>query len=240
MNNGLQEVISAAINGSGHKAARAAAARQVPQLSVVETGRPAALEPDPAPSASAETTFRVAQAETSARAVPAGESDLLEHGGLRLAFWLSGFHDALTERRQKGEELTEQEELLLELSTKDFAGLRPFAIERTLGRLDAVVNAPDLFANADDPGTGHPMEAFALTTLRGLANHARQVLEEEGPDAALSLFGDSAGVVEPLAILRLVFSTALDLIEAFERIIPTEAVLLSRLAEALDSEVDRI
>jgi hypothetical protein len=43
-----------------------------------------------------------------------------------------------------------------------------------------------------------------------------------------------------LAIFQLVFTTALDLVEAFERLIPTEAKLLARLAEALDSEVEKI
>ena len=64
------------------------------------------------------------------------------------------------------------------------------------------------------------MEGFGLTTLRSLSRRARRTLEEDGPDAALSLFGQSAGVMEPLAIFRLVFTTALDLVESFERLVP--------------------
>jgi hypothetical protein len=235
MDNGLQDVISAAVNGPGRKPAKEGSGRRVPQLSVVGTERPTAREPaqeaEPAATVSPETAFRAA---------PVGGIGQLGHSGLRLAFWVCGFHDALMERHRHGEQLTKKEELLLTLSPNDFAGIRPLVIDMTLSRLDAVVNASDLPAKPKDFCAIHPMEAFGLTTLRSLSRRARRTLEEDGPDAALSLFGQSAGVMEPLAIFRLVFTTALDLVESFERLVPSETALLSRLAEALDSEVDRI
>ncbi|MDR3535116.1 MAG: hypothetical protein P4L71_01325 [Acetobacteraceae bacterium] len=231
MDNGLQDVISAAVSRNGPKMGSGRTGRRAPQLSVVETESPAAQEAEAATIASTETTSRTA---------PAGGSSQLGDGGLRLAFWVCAFHDALMKRRAQGEELTENEEYLLELSPKDFAGIRPLVIDMTLGRLAAVVNAPDLPTEFDDLGTVHQMEVFALTTLRNLSSRARQTFETDGPDAALSLFGQSAEGLDPLAIFRLVFTTALDLVESFERIIPADAMLLSRLAEALDSEVDRI
>jgi hypothetical protein len=231
MDNGLQDVISAAVSGAGRKPGKEANGRRVPQLSVVETQRAAAPEPEPAAVVSSETTFRAA---------PGGGNGQLGHIGLRLAFWVCGFHAALLERHHNGDQLTKKEELLLTLSPNDFAGIRPHVIDMTLSRLDAVVNASDLPAKPKDFSAIHPMEGFGLTTLRSLSRRARRTLEEDGPDAALSLFGQSAGVMEPLAIFRLVFTTALDLVESFERLVPTETGLLSRLAEALDSEVDRI
>jgi hypothetical protein len=231
MDNGLQDVISAAVSGAGRKPGKEATGRRVPQLSVVETQRSAAPEAEPAAVVSSETTFRAA---------PGGGNGQLGHIGLRLAFWVCGFHAALLERHHNGDQLTKKEELLLTLSPNDFAGIRPHVIDMTLSRLDAVVNASDLPAKPKDFSAIHPMEGFGLTTLRSLSRRARRTLEEDGPDAALSLFGQSAGVMEPLAIFRLVFTTALDLVESFERLVPTETGLLSRLAEALDSEVDRI
>jgi hypothetical protein len=170
------------------------------------------------------------------------ETSQLGAGGVRLAFWLCGFHDALMERRRHGEQLTESEELLIRMSRKDFAGMRPFVINMTLDRLNALVNAPDLIGEAEASGADRPgaMEMFAVATLRGLSQRACQLLQADGADAALSLFGESGDVQEPLAIFQLVFTTALDLVEAFERLIPTEAKLLARLAEALDSEVEKI
>jgi hypothetical protein len=240
MDNGLQDVISAAANAAGRKPAKDATGRRVPQLSVVDTQRPPSSEapleatryaPEPAGSVSNETILPAA---------PVGGSFQLGHSGLRLAFWVCGFRDALMERHRQGEQLTKKEELLLTLSPNDFAGIRPLVIDMTLSRLDAVVNASDLPAKPKDLSAVHPMEAFALTTLRSLSRRARRTLEDDGPDAALSLFGESGGVLEPLAIFRLVFTTALDLVESFERLVPAPTALLARLAEALDSEVDRI
>lgn len=231
MDNGLQDVIAAAVGGNGLKMANGRTGRRAPQLSVVEVERPVPQEMESA------TTDPV---ETTSRTVPASGSSQLGESGLRLAFWVCGFYDALMKRRSEGEQLTENEEYLLELSPKDFAGIRPLVIDMTLNRLAAVVNAPDLPAEFEDLGALHQMEVFALITLRNLSSRARKTFEEDGPDAALSLFGQSAEVLDPLAIFRMVFTTALDLVESFERIIPAEATLLSRLAEALDSEVDRI
>jgi hypothetical protein len=171
---------------------------------------------------------------------PACDHNRLGPNGLRLAFSLCGFHGALMERLRDGGKLTEREELLVTLARKDFASLRPFVIGMTLDRLNALVNAPDLtneVAGADAPGA---LEVFAVATLRNLAQRACQMLQEDGPDAAFSLFGDVGGEQDPLAIFQRVFTTALDLVEVFERIIPTEAKLLARLAEAFDSEVEKI
>jgi hypothetical protein len=236
MDNGLQEVISAALNRPELQTAKDGTGRRVPQLTVVGTERPMAQKAhvEPVDTVAPETVVHpVTQANSSS-------SLQLGHSGLRLAFWVCGFRDALLERRDQGEQLTKKEELLLTLSPRDFASVRPLVIDMTLSRLDAVVNASDLPIKPKDLSAVHPMEAFALTTLRNLSRRARRALEEDGADAALSLFGDSEGVMEPLAIFRLVFSTALDLLESFERLIPAEAGLLVRLAEALDSEVDRI
>jgi hypothetical protein len=178
---------------------------------------------------------------TYARA-PASENHLLRPGGLRLAFSLCGFHDALMERLRQGEKLTESEDFLVRMAREDFAAMRPFVINMTLDRLNALVNAPDLTDEAETSGANGlgAMEAFALATLRSLSHRACQLLEKDGPDAALSLFGECSGVQEPLAVFQQVFTTALDLVEVFERLIPGEAKLLARLAEALDSEVEKI
>ncbi len=155
-------------------------------------------------------------------------------GTLRLAFWLCGFHGALMERRQHGEKLTPSEELLVQMSSKDFANMRPMMIEMILDRLKAVLHDPQW------TGQGGPMERFAVATLGNLADRAGELFRDAGPDAALSLFGTAEAANEPLAIFQQVFTTALDLVEAFERIIPGKSKLLDRLAEALDSEVEKI
>jgi hypothetical protein len=237
MDDSLRDVISAAVRGSGRKAIDAPVKPRTPVLSVVEAEHRGTRVAQPAPAA--EPPKKVSSG-TARRTPPSGGSHELGYSGLRLAFWVCGFHDALMERHRQGAQLTEKEKLLLTLSTQDFEGIRPFVIDLTLSRLDAVVNAPDLPAEPDDLAALHPMEAFALTTLRNLARLAGQTLADDGPDAALSLFGQKAGVLEPLAIFQPVFTTALDIVESFERIIPGNAGLLSRLAEALDSEMDRI
>jgi hypothetical protein len=171
---------------------------------------------------------------------PAGDGNRIGPNGLHLAFSLCGFHSALMERLRQGETLTEREELLVTLARKDFARLRPFVTAMTLDRLNALVNAPELtreVAGTDAPGA---LEVFAVATLRSLGHRASQLLQEDGPDAALALFGEIKGEKDPLAIFQRVFTTALDLVEVFERIAPAKARLLARLAEALDSEVEKI
>jgi hypothetical protein len=174
--------------------------------------------------------------------VSASQGSEFGPGSLRLAFSLCGFHDALMARLRQGEKLTDSEELLLGLAKNDFAKMRPLVIGTTLDRLSKVINAPGLAdrAIAAAVNAPHPMEVFALATLRSLSNRASQLLRDKGPDAALSLFGDRSAIQEPLAIFQRVFSTALDLVEVFERIIPGEATLLSLLAEALDSEIEKV
>jgi len=168
----------------------------------------------------------------------------LGRSGLRLAFWLCGFHEALSERLRNGEKLTDREQALMTLSGKDFLRIRPIVIELALGRLHAVLNAAELLpkAGAAQAGAGAvgPMEAFAMSTLRALSNRAGQLLKEDGADAALGLFGDSAGVEEPLAIFQMVFTTALGLVEGFQKVTPPDSGLLGRLADALGNEVESV
>ena len=124
MDNGLQDVISAAVSGAGRKPGkdsdRATGA-------AVERGGDATLrrraDAEPAALVSSETTFRAA---------PGGGNGQLGHIGLRLAFWVCGFHAALLERHHNGEQLSKKEELLLTLSPSDFAGIRPHVIDMTL------------------------------------------------------------------------------------------------------------
>ena len=79
MDNGLQDVISAAANTAGRKPAKQAANRRVPQLSVVGTESSEAPAPELATDVSRETTFR-----------PTSAGGQLGHIGLRLAFWVCG------------------------------------------------------------------------------------------------------------------------------------------------------
>ena len=254
MNNGLHEVIS----GAAQNRERKDRDRPVPLLravvsepAAVPQGRPAgetptepvdrrkrrvsaAVRADKATVTSPDTS----QPASSARAT-SGFGVRLGDGGLRLAVWLCGFHEALTERRQRGERLSEAEELLLAMSASDFAGLQNSIIDMTLGRLESLVNAPEFVDDAHTSGT-RPMEIFALQTLRNLSQRARATLRQDGPDAALALFGEAGATRGPLAIFQRVFTTALDMVEAFERMIPGDAPLLMQLAEALDSEVEKI
>jgi hypothetical protein len=225
MNDGLQDVISAAVENAARKTAAEASGRRVPQLRAVETDRPA--------------TEAAAPIWTDS---PFSGDGQLGRGGLRLSFWLCGFHAAMAERQGKGEPLTEQEQSLLALSGKDFAALRPLVINQAIARLQAVVNAPELVTQEADGAAAEPgaLDLFALDSLRRLARRARELLEEDGPDAALNLFGKGAGVQEPLAIFQMVFSTALGLVEAFEGLVPSDSRLLPRLGEALGSEIERI
>jgi len=251
MNNGLHEVISAAAQNRERKDRD----RPIPLLRAVVT-EPAAIRPA-AETPSEPVDRRKRRVSTAARAdkvtvaspdtsQPASSTTTaaclgakLGDGGLRLAFWLCGFHDALTERQRRGERLTESEALLLAMSASDFAGLQNSIIDMTLGRLESLVNAPEFVDDAHIAGT-RPMELFALQTLRNLSQRARATLRQDGPDAALALFGEAGETRGPLAIFQRVFTTALDMVEAFERMIPGEAPLLMQLAEALDSEVEKI
>jgi len=276
MNNGLHDVIAAAVHSAGQLAAMNGKSKAISHLRTVDTDRSPAAEASapvgaPVDPAITMTTRRrrrtpadgddiaawtdtgpheltggaeptAARGEASAGpapSAPAAGDDRLGPGALRLAFWLCGFHDALTERRRQGERLTDSEELLLRMSSRDFLYMRPSVVDMTLGRLKALVNSAALTADlsASRPGA---MELFALETLRDLAQRACQLNLDAGPDAALALFGGSPALQEPLGIFQQVFSTALDIVEAFERAIPGEAKLLARLAENLDSEVERI
>ena len=232
MTNDPKDAWLAAIPSSGPKPPWDAVSRRVPLLRAVDMARPEG-------SAASTDAAVVELPHSQRRTRNTQDRDELGRAGLRLAFWLCGFHEALMERLRQGAELSASEESLLALSREDFAYLRPLVVHMTLGRLHAVVNAPDLEADNDGPGPGH-LEEFALDTLRGLSRRARRLMREKGPDAALSLFGHAAGVQEPLAIFQLIFTTALSLVEAFERILAIDSTVLGRLADALDSEVEKI
>ena len=255
MNDGLQDVITAAIENSERKSVPEASGRWMPQLRAVEmkredarTAEPPVPAPAPAPpvSPAPEGSSRpTREALPPAPAKPAlNDAGLIGRSGLRLAFWLCGFHEAFMERQRRGEQLTEHEESLLALSRKEFVGIRSVVIGMALERLHTVVHAPDLLpeaeagaARAKPLGT---MEAFALDTLRGLSRRALQLMQDSGPDAAFSLFSENADVQEPLAIFQVVFTTALGLVESFERLSTAESKLLARVAEALGTEVEGI
>ena len=81
---------------------------------------------------------------------------------------------------------------------------------------------------------------FAFTTVRNLAAVGRQILQDAGAEAALSLFGGDGAVQEPLAVFQLVFSATLGLVETFDRLVPGGSRTLGRLAAALDAEIGKI
>ncbi len=252
MNDGLQDVITAAIENSERKAASEVSGRWMPQLRAVDSKREdarAVEPPAPPPAALApEGSSRLTRDASSPAPAPAkpaiNDADLIGRSGLRLAFWLCGFHEAFTERQRRGEQLTDHEESLLALSRKEFVGIRSVVIQMALERLHAVVHAPDLVpeaeagaARAKPMGT---MEAFALDTLRGLSRRALQLMQDSGPDAAFSLFSEDTDVQEPLAIFQVIFTTALGLVESFERLSTADSKLLARVAAALGTEVEGI
>jgi hypothetical protein len=223
MNDDLQDVITAAVDTAVRKTAGEVPSRRVAQLRAVDNDR----NPD-----------RIGD---NGQGVPdtsfGGDSKLGRHG-LRLAFWLCGFHAALLERQRKGEKLTDHEESLLTLSRKDFGAIRPMVVDLAMDRLAAVVNAPELTATAETPPA--PLDLFALETMRRMSSRGRQLLDEDGPDAALGLFGDGPATQEPLAIFQMVFGNALGVVESFDSINQSTSPLLTRLSDALGSEVERI
>ena len=172
------------------------------------------------------------------------ETDQIGRGGFRLVFWLCGFHNAFLERHRRGEQLTEHEEGLLALTHEKFKDIRLVVIRMALERLRAVVNAPALLAEIEAGASyGKPlgtMERFALETLQGLSRRSLQLLQESGPDTAFSLFSEDADMQEPLAIFQQVFTTAIALVESFERLNTSDSKLLARLTATLGSEVEGI
>lgn len=200
-------------------------------------------QPDVPTSAGRVTPLRAVDASGGAPRPPARMSvtdqDQLGRGGLRLAFWLCGFHEALVERQRQGDRLTPREESLLALARKDFASLRPALIDMALSHLEGVVNDTGLL---EAPEARPPIaaELFALSTVRSLAATGRQTLQDAGAEAALSLFGDDGTVQDPLAVFQLVFSATLGLVETFDRMVPGGSKTLGRLAAALDAEIGKI
>ncbi len=224
MNDDLQDILSAAAEGSSVPAVEMPV-RRAARLHAVAAGHP--------------SSFAMADV---ARPVPAisgtqNEDGQLGRRGLRLGFWLCGFHSALVERRERGEALTERETSLLDLCRQDFADLRPLVIAMAIKRLHAVVQSSHAAVEA---AASSGLEAFALDTVRSLSVRASQLLHDQGPDPAMAVFGGNEKIVEPLAIFQAVFRTAIGVIEGFERISPNGARFLPHLVSALDSELERV
>lgn len=226
MTDSLQEVISAAAEVAADKASWAGGIpRQVSLLRAVQTPQLATVRP-----------ARSAPPSTPSVTDPAP----LGRSGLRMAFWLCGFHATIRERQHRGETLSQRETSLLALSSKDFASLRPTVISMAIEHLTGVVgqfNRRDAAPSGRAPGE---MEAFALESMGSLSSRASALLRDVGPDAALSLFGGDASVQEPLAIYQLIFSTVVSLAESFRPFVPRDAAVLQELIETLGSEVERI
>ena len=212
-------------------------------------GREAVGKIGPLHAVDEQTVTGEGQSVTPLALPPASEIPALGRAGLRMAFWLCGFHEVLLERQRAGERLSEREQSLLTLSLADFANIRPAIISAALWRFHDTVHDPALLTAANgvavDPADNPQAvpthaELFALETVGNLASRARQTFETNGPDAALSLFGGDSLLQEPLAIFQSVFSSAVGLIEFFQRQAPVGQGLLVRLAEALNAEVGRI
>jgi hypothetical protein len=171
--------------------------------------------------------------------VPDHEMQQLGRGGLRQAFWLCGFHEAMREREKKGEILTEREKSLIALSQNDFLTIRTTVIGLAMKHLDAVVHGLRVLPETDETQPT-ATEMFAVETLRNLVVHSRKAMQDAGPNAALSLFGGGEHTTEPLAIFQMVFSATIGLLEAFQRLAPGGSDVLTRLSDALDAEVGRI
>lgn len=231
MNEDLRDVLNAAVeNGRGPSTNKSV--RQATQLQAIETNW---LEAVPTTS----TTTPLATVQD----IPERDKDdQLGSRGLRLGFWLCGFHDALVERQGRGERLTEREASLLELSRKDFADMRPLVITMAVKRLNEVVTFRAVLADAGSIGatTLGPLEAFTFDTIRNLSAQASKLLQDQGPDVAITMFGGTGEVMEPLAIFQAVFATALGVIEAFEQLGSSGIKFLPWLTAALESELERV
>ncbi|MGI4951354.1 MAG: hypothetical protein ACRYGM_06080 [Janthinobacterium lividum] len=222
MNDVLRDVISVAAEGS----ARSHQERSHQERGGQERGRVTNL-------AAARSTPAAASA---AAAGPAASE--LGRNGLRQAFWICGFHEVLLERERRGERLSDQEQSLISLSRNDFRIIRPAVVEMALHHLHGVVHDPAFLPAT--PAAASPNDVFAIETLRRLAAHGQQTLREDGPDAAMALFGGGPATVEPLAIFQLVFSAALNLLDGFDQLTAEPSAVLARLSRALDAEVGTI
>jgi hypothetical protein len=227
MNDTLRDVITAAGDGAGRHASGPAVPRRVPKLRAVET------DPTEAPTPSG-------FGATLTDDIPPAEEETLGRLGLRLAFWLCGFRNALLERGRQGEKPSEREESLLALSSRDFQHLRPLVIGMVLVRLHDVIHAPEFLPEAQAAAGASALEAFAFETLRNLSERGQQVAHKDGPDTALAMFGGAPGMQEPLEIFQTVFTAALALVEAFQEQLPANAKLLPQLAKALETEAQRV
>ena len=222
MSDGLQDVISAASGAVDRCGKVEPRPRRVPKLRAVDSGRPDSPAPGDAP--------RLATSDAG--------SDL-GWGGLRLAFWLGGLQEALQERAARGEKLSERETSLTALTDRDFAALRPSVIAMVIGRLEEILASPRFDSKADAICANTQVASFAIETLRNLSEKASTLLKNSGPDEAIALFGATPAVVQPVAIYRLVFNTALDILDSFHRLQPTRSDLMQTLAEALETAIER-
>lgn len=229
MDDSLKDVLAAATDcgAAGKPVSADGPSRRAPLLRAVDN-RPA-VAPQPATG-----TPELMSLGVLGNGAPFGRS------GLRLAFWLCGFHETLRDRQSRGETLSQRETSLLALSGKDFAAIRPAVIQMAIEHLQSVLSQTERHGASQDRPVPVEMEAFAFSCLFSLAARAAELLRDKGSDAALSLFGGGPTVQEPLAIFQLVFSTAVGLAESFVRLIPEDAALLDTMIESLGSAVERI
>ena len=228
MNEGLRDVLAAASRAPGAGSADV----------VALIAAPAHAQRPPPVQAPALRAVPPAPAPRHAAAKAPSPPPQIGHIGLRLGFWLSGFHEALQERLDAGETIAEREASLLDLSRREFAGLRPAVIAMAVQRLHSVLGSEG--SEADSGSSQGAMEQFAHSTLRDLSRQASALLETDGPDAAFSLLGGDASTIDPLKIFQVVFTTALDLADSFASMVGTGCGSLRRTAHALETEIERV
>lgn len=242
MNEGLRDVLTAMPSARGLRTVGGMAA----DGGGAAGGTPEAQEPTGAARRAAGTTpialIEGPKAETRPTGILQGAGGVagsppMEPGTLRMAFWVCSLCEAFRERRDSGQLLTERETSLLEMTAREFAAMRPAAIEMVVRRLDAVLAAA---VGGQAASATETMEGFAHATLRGLSGRAVALLESEGPDAAFSLLGGDRCVIEPLAIFQTAFGAAVALAEGFGALAGSGGGSLRRAAEALEAEIERI
>lgn len=243
MNVGLKDVLAAAsrrpatpsVNDSDSEPGAVPQPRQQVEGTAMKLETVAVIA---GPAQPAESRRLAAQPTPVKRAPHHAEPMKMGSLGLRLGFWLSGFHHALQERMDKGEAITDREATLLELSRKEFADMRPLVIAIAVQRLLSVLTVE--ISNGDGASAQDTMELFAHATLRDLSRRSCALLDQEGPDAAFALLGGDVSTVEPLAIFQTVFTTALALAESFASIIGEGDGSLRRTTHALETEIEKI
>jgi hypothetical protein len=223
MSDRLQDVLAAASGTTAGRENVEPLSRRVHKLRAVTPGLLDSLEPVGVP-----------------RSAPNDGGFDLGWGGLRVAFWLGGLLEAMAERDVCGEPSSEREASLIVLIERDFAAMRPSVIAMVISRLDEILASPRFDAKLDAPGAKDHAGSFALNTLRNLSKEASRLLQTSGPDEAIALFGAASGKLQPVTIYQLVFDTALDILDSFQRLQPNRSELMQMLAEALESAIERV